>query len=722
MSRREFCRINKKAALILRIIAIILLAFMLLRPLASISLDLRVYAAVTSGTSGTDEALGGNDLTAVYAHGGYSVRLDNAVYLDGGKDDGKMLTDRVYTSVTARDEDEPITGWMMVKSKDGKSGFSLTVDIDIGHISHDVCRFYLRAFKNDVLQATMPDSIDFYASENGRDYAFVGRAKTYSDVTAKSCAAIYGVTLSEGIDARYIRAVIESESKELSVWINEIGAASRTELEYTTSADGRIYDGNGIIYRVDKGVASVIGFDPRPSSSQATKSNADFNCDEGSYVLGLGTGNAVKVIPDFIDEGRINYSGVPNNVKYIIIHNTGTTEEDTDAARYNHRIHTTDGETSWHYTVDDKLIYHSLADSDVGWHAGSGLNYESIGIEICVNGAPTRSGEAVFKGSAYEKWVEERFDRSLRNTAVLVAELLTRYRLAKDAVIQHYDSTEKNCPQWLRYKDGKYVYDGTLWERFMGYVSEYYDMLNLDSPNGTMVLKTDIVIPDHISVDGAIYPVTEIASNALADIEAPIRSITIGNEITRVGTSCFDGNADLENVYVGNKNQAFRVDGDKTVYSRDGSTVFDPSAYVSITPSPKSNCTLDIQGIDGKYYVFEKSERFTLAELADKYGAESFTAHRMDGRLVAPDEIPGTGTVLCFDGARMYLVLIGDANGDASIDKYDYILIKRTCLNTYSPLKRQTQAMILRDADSVSVYDYIIHKRHVMGTFDIFNK
>ena len=663
----------------------------------------------------------GRTLTAVYAMGGYTVTLDNAEYLEGGEDDGKMLTDRSYPSVKRPDDKEKTTGWMMVKSKKAVEAFSATVDIDFGYLTKNISRFFLRAFRSEWHFAEMPTKITFYFSTDGKDYIYVGNPTTLSDVTAAGCAAVYSVVLDKAVSARYMRAVIESNS-ENAFWINEVGASAYAEVEYATKgSSGKITDQNGIAYEIKNGSAKAVGFEATSYSTVATKSDADFNSDENAYVLGIGTENAVKVIPDFIGDGRPNYSGVPNNIKYIIIHNTGTTEEETDAARYNRRMHTTPEETGWHYTVDENIIYHSLADSVVGWHAGTGINYESIGIEICVNGAPkTASGALVFKGEKYDKWVEERFDRSLRNTAVLVAELLTRYGLSKDSVIQHYDASEKNCPEWMRYKDGKYVYNGTLWERFMGYVDEYYAMLNIDRPEGTVVYKTEISVPDYISYNGNVFPVTEISSLAFADLDAPIRSITIGNEVNTIAFDSFDGNEELETVNIRNGNQNFRVAEDGTLYSSDGYAIFDPNAFKGVEPKPKATCELDIRNIGGKYYVFCSKERYTLAELADNFGADEFTATKLDGSVVALDEIPGTGTVLCFNGARLYLVISGDINGDAKIDAYDYILIKRTCLKTYSPLKRQTLAMLLRGKEQVSVYDYIILKRHVMGTYSIF--
>lgn len=707
MNAREFCRFFGKIKYLFSLLLCVCL-------LSGTSTAFMNVAAITTDDNGSTH-------TAVYAYGGYTVKLDNAQYLEGGEDDGKILTDRAYVSVKRPDDKEKTVGWMMVEGKEKGKPFSATVDIDFGHLATNISRFYLRAFRSEWHFAEMPDKITFYYSTDGKDYVNIGNPTTLSDVTAVGCSAVYTVVLDKAVSARYMRAVIESES-DRAFWINEIGAAAYTSLEYAyRGSSGKIIDTNGVIYEIKDGSAIAVGFDATPESTLATKSKADFNSDEEGYILGIGTENAVNVIPDFIGDGRINYSGVPNNIKYIIIHNTGTTEEETDAARYNRRMHSTPEENSWHYTVDENRIYHSLADSVVGWHAGTGINYESIGIEICVNGAPKKSnGTLVFKGDEYDEWVETRFDRSLRNTAVLVAELLTRYGLTKDAVIQHYDASEKNCPEWMRYKDGKYVYNGTLWERFMGYVDEYYGLLNTNNPEGAIVYKTEISLPDYISYDGGIFPVTEIASLAFADSDAPIHSITVGKEVKKIAADAFDGNSELEIINIRNGNLYFRVADDGTLYSSEGYAIFDPKAYKGIEPKPLDSCTLDIRNIDGKYYVFCSNERLTLSELADNFGADEFTANKIDGSLVALDEIPGTGTVLTFNGARLYLVLTGDVNGDAKIDAYDYILVKRTCLKTYSPLKRQTLAMLLRGKEQVSVYDYIILKRHVMGTYSLF--
>ena len=106
---------------------------------------------------------------------------------------------------------------------------------------------------------------------------------------------------------------------------------------------------------------------------------------------------------------------------------------------------------SWHFTVDDKVIYQHLPLTENGWHAGDGAsgtgNRQSIGIEICEN----RDGNRA---------------QAEKNAAWLVAKLLREFNLGLDRVKQHYDWSGKNCPRVLRgRKDG--------WENFLAAVEAH---------------------------------------------------------------------------------------------------------------------------------------------------------------------------------------------------------------------------------------------------------
>lgn len=129
--------------------------------------------------------------------------------------------------------------------------------------------------------------------------------------------------------------------------------------------------------------------------------------------------------------------GIPRKIKYIVIHETGNRNNGADASAHSDYLRSVNGETaSWHYTVDDKEIYHHIPDNEVAWHAGDGLsrnggNRNGIGIELCVNS----DGD---------------FEKTFINAAKLTAYLLKQYGLTVKEIKQHADFIDKNCPETIR--------------------------------------------------------------------------------------------------------------------------------------------------------------------------------------------------------------------------------------------------------------------------------
>ncbi len=736
MKLRENCISLNKFAEILRIFTTIVLTCSLLIymfiPVSAVDTRLAAPGTLIPGSTvilqaaskatvvnGSSEEL----LTAVYAHCKYDILLSNAVMLNKGKDDGKMLTDLKYTTAKPVDGSKTL-GWVMIGSASGNSDFSVTVTLDFGFVAKDVCRFYLRAFRSTELKAETPKAAKFYASEDGKNFEFVGNGTTLTDLSMDDSAAIFGVTLESGLTARYVRAVIECDGKN-ALWINEVGAAAMGNYSRTfESSNGLLRDSRGLLYRINNGKAEVLGIETESYGQGGILQPSDlsFDADNQTYYLGVGTGNEVKVISDFIGEGRPNYSGVPNNIKYIVIHNTATTPEHTDAEYYNFTMHNTTGEAGWHYTVDEHHIYHSLSDSIVGWHAGSSHNYESIGIEICVNGAPQISDEKfIFSGSVYDEWVNTRFRQSLKNTAVLVAELLVRYGLSTDAIIQHYDVTGKQCPRWMRMKDGKLVYEGTLWVEFMGYVKEYYALFNGSSDPHIIRPSSDVVIPDYITLDnGEVYPVCSVAASAFADKGEKLNSVFLGKMLERIGDGCFVGNASLKSLILAHGNTNFTIKNSTQLYDSQGRIIFDISEQSgSSAPNPKPDCRLDIRQVNGVYYIFAKEGANTLTDLANEYGATQFGATAMNGNSLSNNDVVGTGAVLFFDNTRFRLVVLGDADGNGIIDQSDCMLVKRAYTEEYLPLQTQIPAMAVNNGKRIGIVDYLSIKRHVLGSYDL---
>ncbi|MBR5285900.1 MAG: discoidin domain-containing protein [Clostridia bacterium] len=63
--------------------------------------------------------------------------------------------------------------------------------------------------------------------------------------------------------------------------------------------------------------------------------------------------------------------------------------------------------------------------------------------------------------------------------------------------------------------------------------------------------------------------------------------------------------------------------------------------------------------------------------------------------------------------------MVGDINNNGEIEKYDYILVKRSVMGTVTLDDLQKAAADVNGKDGVEKYDYILIKRHVMGTYKI---
>lgn len=164
----------------------------------------------------------------------------------------------------------------------------------------------------------------------------------------------------------------------------------------------------------------------------------------------------VPVIQQLIPEGHQNRPGIQREIMWIVIHETDNYLTGADALHHaDYLCNNLTDVNSWHYTVDENIIVHSLPDEEVGWHAGDkqtdgGGNMNGVGIEMCVN-----------EGNDYSKTKE--------NTAKLVAVLLKSYHLSIDSVKKHQDFSGKNCPAQLL--------DEEEWKKFLEMIELYRKQL-----------------------------------------------------------------------------------------------------------------------------------------------------------------------------------------------------------------------------------------------------
>jgi N-acetylmuramoyl-L-alanine amidase CwlA len=129
---------------------------------------------------------------------------------------------------------------------------------------------------------------------------------------------------------------------------------------------------------------------------------------------------------------KYNFSS-GNSPEYIVVHDTGNTGKGADAEAHFKYFNGGDRQSSAHYFVDDHSIIQTVEDYNASWHCGDGkgkygiTNYNSIGIEICINS----DGD---------------YDKAVGNAIDLVKFLMQKYSIPIDRVVRHYDASRKNCP------------------------------------------------------------------------------------------------------------------------------------------------------------------------------------------------------------------------------------------------------------------------------------
>lgn len=173
----------------------------------------------------------------------------------------------------------------------------------------------------------------------------------------------------------------------------------------------------------------------------------------------------VNIIDDFIKINTMSRPGTKGKKQWIVIHETGNYAKGAGAKNHSEFIKRLANENknylSWHYTVDDKEIYHHVPDDEVTWNAGDGVgdntgNVAGISIEICVN-------------------IDSNFDTAKLNAARLIADIMLKYGLPLTSIKQHFDFNGKDCPRTIRFTG--------LWNEFVQSCKQAYDELTTQDNN-----------------------------------------------------------------------------------------------------------------------------------------------------------------------------------------------------------------------------------------------
>lgn len=185
-----------------------------------------------------------------------------------------------------------------------------------------------------------------------------------------------------------------------------------------------------------------------------------------------------KVIVDIVQKGnpevRPAYSMKPTQ---IAVHNTGNPSKGAGAEMHNRYIHNQasyspkdTNHASWHFSVDDKLIYQHIPLDESAWHTGDGSsvtsgNRTAIGIEICMN-------------------PDMDYAQAEENAIALIVYLMKKLNIKIQKVKPHQAFSGKYCPAVILKRDGGFT-------KFSNRIESAYSGKKVTSGSKPTVVQTD---------------------------------------------------------------------------------------------------------------------------------------------------------------------------------------------------------------------------------------
>ena len=146
---------------------------------------------------------------------------------------------------------------------------------------------------------------------------------------------------------------------------------------------------------------------------------------------------------------RFNRSPRNDEIKYIVIHDTGNTGKGANADAHFTYFDTGNRGSSADFFVDDtKALQVNDYNQYYTWHCGDGhgkygiTNANSIGIEMCINS-------------------DGNYNKAFENTIAITKELMAKHNIPPERVVRHYDASRKNGPNsmsangWARWYEFK---------------------------------------------------------------------------------------------------------------------------------------------------------------------------------------------------------------------------------------------------------------------------
>ncbi len=164
--------------------------------------------------------------------------------------------------------------------------------------------------------------------------------------------------------------------------------------------------------------------------------------------------NNDQFIPFYDKQIQYNYyEGMTITPLYLVIHETDNTAVGANAlAHFNYWNSNPNALASTHFVVDSTQVYEMLQLNQAGWHVGDNngysdiTNYNSIGIEICVNS-------------------DGNYAQARENAINLAIEVMKDLNMNISQLKRHYDASGKDCPRTM-------VENPELWTDFVSQVEQ----------------------------------------------------------------------------------------------------------------------------------------------------------------------------------------------------------------------------------------------------------
>ncbi len=221
---------------------------------------------------------------------------------------------------------------------------------------------------------------------------------------------------------------------------------SSSMITYTTPRSFLLYGETNILYQAYDSVSRIVFEDLVRDQSKMIPACDTLSGGARDRCKSLRPGERSEML-----EGLETYNN--KRVHYITVHETGSTNPDAGALSHaNYLLNQINGTTalrvaSWHFTMDDKLLYQHLPTDEMAWHAGDGTR------KAGTTWSDTWGNQNIGGGNAHSIGIETSVARNhdilkvWQRTAKLASELAKEYNLPEENIKFHEDFSSKVCPQ-----------------------------------------------------------------------------------------------------------------------------------------------------------------------------------------------------------------------------------------------------------------------------------